>query len=163
MSAETSTDAQRLEHALGVAFRFLNRRDRTVSEMEAHLEKKDIEADVARRAIAQLREEEYLDDARFARRFAEDRRRLDGWGSERIALRLASLGIERDLVEASVARHDHHEELDAALEVLQRRFSAPPEDGRERNRMLGLLLRKGYESELAYDAVRSFARSFAVE
>ena len=36
----------------------------------------------------------YLDDARFAQRFAEDRRRLDGWGAERIERRLRALGVE---------------------------------------------------------------------
>jgi regulatory protein len=158
-----STDEQRLEHALGVAFRFLNRRDRTVAEMEAHLEKKGIEPHVVHRAVGRLLDEHYLDDRRFAERFAEDRRRLDNWGSERIAQRLASLGLDRDLVSAAVGRHDHHEELDAAVELLRRRYSAPPQDARERNRMLGVLLRKGYDSDLAYDALRSFASALAVD
>ena len=34
--------------------------------------------------LGELCEQGYLDDARFAQRFAEDRRRLDGWGAERI-------------------------------------------------------------------------------
>ena len=42
--------------------------------------------------MSALLEGSYLDDAAFARRFAEDRRNLDGWGSERIERRLAELG-----------------------------------------------------------------------
>jgi hypothetical protein len=33
---------------------------------------------------------------------------------------------------------------------------APPGDDRERARAYGLLVRKGYESDLAYEAVRRF-------
>ena len=34
----------------------------------------------------------------------------------------------------------------------------PPDSDRERDRALGLLARRGYELELAYDAVRAFER-----
>ena len=34
----------------------------------------------------------------------------------------------------------------------------PPQSDRERERALGMLVRKGYDLELAYDAVRAFER-----
>ncbi len=51
------------------------------------------------------------------------------------------------------------EELDAAVALLRRRFGAPPETDRDRERALGLLVRKGYDLELAYDAVRALGRA----
>ena len=45
------------------------------------------------RRVAELREQGYLDDARFAQRFAEDRRTLDAWGAERIERRLRDAGV----------------------------------------------------------------------
>jgi regulatory protein len=48
--------------------------------------------------------------------------------------------------------------MDRALAVLRRRFPQPPEDRRERDRALGVLLRKGYESDLALDALAVHAR-----
>lgn len=158
-----ATEAERLEHALGIAFRFLNRRDRTVAEIRARLDREEVDEPTREAVVAQLIDEGYLDDARYAQRFAEDRRTLDGWGSARISERLLKFGVPRDLVEAALARHDHHEELDAAFELLRRRYGAPPEDAHERNRMLGLLLRKGYDSELAYEALRVFERSLTVD
>jgi len=53
------------------------------------------------------------------------------------------------------------EELEAALAVLRRRFAQPPAHDRDRDRALSLLVRKGYELELAYDAVRAFERDAA--
>jgi regulatory protein len=104
--------------------------------------------------LADLIEQGYLDDARFAERFAEDRRRLDGWGAERIERRLADLGVGREHIVAAVAGRDPAEELAAALALLRRRHPVPPEDPRERERALGLLVRRGYELDLAYAALR---------
>jgi regulatory protein len=42
--------------------------------------------------------------------------------------------------------------------LLRRRFPTPPSDDRERTRALGVLLRKGYECELAHEAIRAFER-----
>ena len=99
----------------------------------------------------------YVDDARYARVFAEDRRKLDAWGPERIERRLLALGVDRELVADALADRDARGELDAAVALLRRRFGdAVPATERERERALGVLARKGYDLELAYDAVRAF-------
>jgi regulatory protein len=112
-------------------------------------------------AIAELQDQGYLDDARYAQRFAEDRRELDAWGPERIERRLLGLGVDRDLVAVALAARGPDEELGAAVALLRRRFPVPPGSDRERERALGLLVRKGYELELAYDAVRALERAHA--
>ncbi len=150
-----------LETALGRAYRHLGRRDRSVAEMRRHLLSRGADADVAEAAIAELREQDYLDDARFARRFTEDRRALDGWGTDRIERRLLEVGVDRAEIAAALAQRDAGSELEAAVELLRRRFPAPPADERDRERALGLLVRKGYELELAYDAVRALGREAA--
>lgn len=157
--SSVETAAAQLEQALGIAWRYLNRRDRTVSEMRQHLEKRGVEGEAADQVIAQLAEDRYLDDARFARHFAEDRRTLDAWGSERISRRLQELGVERELVEAVVGDRSAADEVDAAVELLGARRFGSMEDPRERNRAFGVLVRRGYDVEVAGDAVRAFGRS----
>jgi regulatory protein len=93
--------------------------------------------------------------------FAEDRRALDAWGPERIERRLLELGVDREHVAAAVGGRDGAGELDAALELLRRRVREIPSSERERDRALGMLVRKGYDLELAYDAVRAFERAGA--
>jgi regulatory protein len=107
--------------------------------------------------VGELLEQGYLDDARYAQRFADDRRRLDGWGAERIERKLRSLGVDADLIAAAVAEQDHAAELEAALALLERRFPEPPATPRDLERALGMLVRKGYELELAHDALRRHA------
>ncbi len=148
-------EEEQLERAREFAYRQLARRDRTVAEIDRHLATRGVSPAVAAAVVAELHDHGYLDDTRFARRFSEDRRALDGWGSERIRRRLRELGVARDVVEAELARHDEADELTAALALLRRRFPAPPDDDRARARALALLVRRGYEPELAHDAIRS--------
>jgi regulatory protein len=157
----TPTSEERVQHALDAAYRFLGRRDRTVAEVRERLEADAIEADVADEAIAELMRQGYLDDARYAHRFAEDRRTIDAWGAERIERRLLAVGVEPALIAAALGERGAAEELEAALAVLRRRFPRAPADERDRDRALGLLVRKGYDLDLAYDAVRAYERDAA--
>src|SRR6185503_17796849 len=77
-------EADPVERARALAWRSLNRRDRTVDEVGGMLLGKRVEPSVADQVVTELIELGYLDDARYAERFAEDRRRLDAWGSDRI-------------------------------------------------------------------------------
>jgi regulatory protein len=144
---------QRLEHALALAYRHLNRRERTVAEMRRHLLGRGVAAEEAERAIAVLHDQGYLDDARFARQFAADKRDLDQWGAERIRRTLLERGIDRDQIDATLESPSADGELERAVALLRRRFPGPVRERRERDRALGVLLRKGYDSDLALEAL----------
>jgi regulatory protein len=147
---------------LELAYRYLSRRDRTESEMHRHLEAKGVEAPEAEGAIETLRDQGYLNDARYASVFAQDKRLLEEWGSDRIRRTLAERGIGRELIDEAVAADGGAEtELERALELLRRRFPSPPRERRERDRALAVLLRKGYDSELALDALAAHVRTCA--
>jgi regulatory protein len=158
----------RRQEAFDVAWRFLGHRDRTEAEVRRNFTRKRVEPEVVEEVVSALLEGNYLDDAAFARRFAEDRRNLDGWGAERIERRLTELGVDRAHIRASLTAGGDdgegggHDELGAACELLARRFPVPPDTPRDRDRALGFLVRKGYELELAYDALRRHAAA-AVE
>jgi regulatory protein len=153
-------DPTAVDRALGLAYRFLGRRERTSHELRAHLAAKGCEPDHVEDALATLREQGYLDDERFARLYVEDKRALEGWGRERIARGLRERGLDRELVDAALGGdHGHDQELEQALELLRRRCPTPPADGRARERALGILVRKGYDAELALDALTAYMRA----
>jgi regulatory protein len=133
-----------LQHALDLAYRYLGRRDRTVAEVRRHLEVKRVEPATIDAAVAELHEQGYLDDAR---------------GADRIERKLRDAGVAAEHIQAALGTQTTDEERDAAIELLRRRLSAPPRDDRSRERALGLLVRRGYDLELAYDAVRAFERA----
>jgi regulatory protein len=186
-----STDVEPLQKALSLALAQINRRERTVAEVRAHLERKGVSQPTAEAVIAELRREHLLDDERFAELFVADQRALQSWGSDRIRRGLLARGVDRELAERALAAADAADaaagdgdgdgedeaafarvgaagaggagarprtELQRALALLRRRFPDPPRDRRDRDRALGVLLRKGYESELALDALAAHAR-----
>ena len=168
MSARSVTDAapagervldpaQRLEHARGVAWRALNRRDHTDAELRGVLAAKRVNPEDIQQVMTELSDGGFVDDASFARRFAQDRRRLDAWGADRIARRLRALGVAPDHVAAALLEQDEETELEAALALLRRRVPDAPTTTRERDRALGILVRKGYDLELARAALRRHA------
>jgi regulatory protein len=140
---------------LALAFRYLNRRERTVTEVRAHLQVQGAEAGDLERVIAELIEQGYLDDQRYARLFAEEKRQLQQWGQERIRRSLEAHGIEPALAAAAAGQPgDGQGETERALELLRRRIPHAESGRRGRERALGVLLRRGYEYEVADQAVR---------
>jgi regulatory protein len=155
------TGEARLQHALDLAYRYLGHCDRTAAEVRVRLEAKGVEPPVVDEAVQELSRQGYVDDARYAKRFAEDRRTIDAWGAERIERRLLAVGIAPALIASALQERGTGEELEAAVAVLRRRLPRAPSGDRDRERALGLLVRKGYDLELAYDAVRAFERDAA--
>lgn len=122
--------------------------------MRTYLEGKRVEPDLIDQVVAELERTHVLDDARYAERFTEDHRSLLGWGPDRIEQDLARRGIPQELIEPALAQRTREDELEAARGLLAERFAALDDDG-ERNRAWQLLVRRGYDAELAYDAVRA--------
>jgi regulatory protein len=144
--------------AIELAWKAIGRREHTVAQLRSYLEGKRAGPEAIAAAVTELSEAGVLDDAGYARRFAEDKRSLDRWGSERIERELQRRGVPPELVEAALAGQDRSGELEAAGELLGARFPVPPADDRERDRAWRLLVRRGYEAELAYEAVRAHGR-----
>jgi regulatory protein len=151
----------------------VNKRERTEAEVRARLERGEVQAEETELVIAELLEFGYIDDARYARVFTQDKRNLEAWGNERIARTLRERGVERDLIEAALDEGgqdmfgdadeaEADSELERAIALLGQRFPSGPAVARDRERAFGVLARKGYESETASDAVREWARRTSV-
>jgi regulatory protein len=161
-------DGTELQRALELAYRYLDRRERTINEVRARLEAKGTEPAVLEQAVAILAEQGAVDDGRFARLFVQDKRELEQWGAERIRRGLLARGVDRELIAEALTQSGEaadddppETELDRALNVLRRRFTTPPRDRRDRDRALGVLIRKGYDPELALDALAAYGRDRA--
>ncbi len=147
-----------MQEALERAFRYIAKRERTVAQLSARLERDGISTPVIGEVVAQMISDGYLSDQRFAALYAEDRRAIDGWGNERIIKNLRETGISTEIIEAVAGSRGHSDQVDDAIRVLDQRIGVKPSDERERERALGMLARRGYSLEIAYDAVRAFER-----
>jgi regulatory protein len=146
------TDAR--QRAFERALKSISVRERTESEVREFLTRRGYEREVIGDVVRSLREEGLVDDAGYARRFAEDRRLIDQWGSDRIARDLARRGIGLELIEGALSGIDTDDEMATAIQLLDRRFPMPFDGDRERDKAWRMLVRRGYQPELAYSAVR---------
>ena len=148
----------RAEDPYELALRALGYKERTESELRSWLAEREVAEVEIEEVIALLMEAGAIDDAGFARRYAEDKRALAGWGPDRISAALERRGVGRRHIEAALEGEDSEAQLERAVALLGNRGMACAEE-RERDRALGLLVRRGYPLELAYEAVRTVERS----
>jgi regulatory protein len=149
--------ARETERAIQLAYRAVGYRERTVAELRTFLERKRVEPVAIDDAVDELTGAGFLDDARYARRFAEDKRQLERWGSARIARDLKRRGVAPDLIERVLGDQSREAELGTAVLLLEHR-GPPPTDDRTRDRAWAILIRRGYDPEIAYEAVRRHER-----
>ena len=79
--------------------------------MRELLERRGLRQDTIDAVVIELAGAGLLDDARFARRFAGDKRELEHWGGRRIASELGRKGVSEAEIAAVVGAHDRRDEL----------------------------------------------------
>ena len=145
------------DEALSLALKALDRKERTVAEMGSWLRDRGVGPDEVEEVVDRLVSTGVLDDSRYARRYAEDKRALKRWGSERIRAALLERGISSGDVDAALADAGGEREIELAVELLRDR-GGKLEVAPQRQRALALLVRRGYDSEVAYEAIRRARR-----
>jgi regulatory protein len=141
------------DEPLSLALQALDRKERTVAELGSWLRARGVETDQVDEVVDRLVSSGVLDDARYARRYAEDKRELKSWGSERIRAALRDRGVADEDVEEALGDGGYEEEVERAVAILRERRETLA-DALERQRALGALIRRGYDSEIAYEAIR---------
>ena len=137
------------------ALKLISFKDRTEKELRDRLEEKECTEDEIEETIEFLKNYGYIDDARYARRFAADSIKLRNHGPGRIRTELLRKGIDRDTIEIVLEEMetDPREQLEAAME---RRFSsADLGNPKERNRIFGYFARRGYSPRDIWGVINS--------
>lgn len=148
------------EKALTYAVRVLARRDHSVAELERKLHGKGFSAGVVAELIARLGKSGYLDDRRFAERWAESAVRNGRGYGPRLRLELARRGVCREIIAdvlSGIAASHGEEETLAAL--VTRRFAGfDPESAsdRDRRRVVAYLQRRGFSAAVIFRFFRAW-------
>jgi regulatory protein len=146
------------DDAFELALKELGRKERSSAELAQWLRERDLEDEEIEAVVARLVEGGIVDDARFALRYAEDKRELAGWGVERIREALEARGIASADVEAALAAESEGVQLRRAADLLARRDRGLESEA-DRASAIGYLTRRGYSYEIAHEAIRSRARA----
>ena len=75
----------------------------------------------ARKVLARLQADRFIDDRRFAEAFVRDKLNLSGWGAYKIKLSLRAKGVARDIIEEVVAPMIEATDMKERLEEIMQR------------------------------------------
>jgi len=133
--------------ALQYAFLLLSYKARTVSESKQRLTRKGFSPDIISHALQRLAELKMIDDAGFARRFAEDRITIGHKGKWRVRGELLKRGVAREHIEDALATAP--DETAAAREVAQKYLSRNRrlEPDVLKRRLYAFLARRGFSPD----------------
>lgn len=141
--------AEAYQRALGL----LVRREHSRRDLVRKLALRGVAADQAREAVDRLAGQGYQDDARFASAFARDRASA-GYGPVRIRVELAGHGLGEDQIVQALADCEADWPERARRQVERRARPADLADPARRRKLVDFLVRRGFDPETAWQAVR---------
>lgn len=143
-----------------VCLRMLDRRAYSRAELSAALRRKGVPGEAAERVLDRFAELRLVDDGALADGYALAQHRERGLARRAVAVKLRQRGIQDETVSPAVEQIDPASEAAAARQLVERRRRslAGLDPGVQARRLVGLLARKGYSSELAYRVVREAMR-----
>ena len=152
------TEAELYEYALGA----LGRRMRTVAELKRLLRSRvDSESEYGKTLIElvvrRLKDNGYLNDAKYAAAYSAFRRDNEKYGRRRIITDLKAKGVVGEVLEKAVT--DSFAEIDEerqAREYLRRKRLKKPNDKKQAARVFRQLIRAGFESKTIFKILRNW-------
>jgi regulatory protein len=147
-----------LDSAFADAYRLLAQRSRGRHEMERRLAAKGHHEEIVAAVLMRLQAEGLLNDAAFAAAYVADKRRLAGWGRERIAVELRRLGVDASVTEEALGPPESSvadEALQAASLLARMGTPGAPLEA-ARKRAFDRLRRRGFSTAIAYAAVQAW-------
>lgn len=144
------------DEAREIALRQLTAADRTSHELHTRLVDRGVEDEVAAAVVARFVEVGLVDDVAYARQWVSSRLQGRGLSRRTIENELARKGIEPELADEALAEVDDDTERVTATRLVERKArSTQGLDFQVRmRRLVGMLARKGYSPELAYEVVK---------
>ncbi len=150
-------DANDLEAARSVAFRYLGFAARSSREMTKRLERSEFAPEVIEAIIAELVAQNWLDDEKFAQDWVDDRADRKRYGRRRLSQELNNKGIDKDTIQEAIETVSDDDELRRAVDAAQTKWRSldvqnlsADEFSAEKRRLMGFLQRRGF----SYDIIK---------
>lgn len=111
---------------------------------------------VARKILALLKRDRFVDDSRYASAFVRDKVVFNRWGRTKIRLALIQKRLDSDLISDALDEIDDDEYRTALIEVLAAKSRSMPETEsyESRNKMLRHAASRGFEPALIVQLLR---------
>ena len=148
------------DQAMNRAAALCARSEQAPGDIREKLVKWGLNPSEASQVLAQLIEQGYIDEHRYARAFVNDRFRFNGWGRIKIAHQLRLKGISSDLIDEAMTIIDEEQYRERLLELLRAKWRDV--SSREPRAAWAAMMRfaasRGFEAGIAGECVKQVTR-----
>lgn len=139
------------DQALQSLMRLCARSERSSGDALRLMKRWGVADDAARKVLARLQTEKFIDDSRYAEAFVRDKLNLSGWGAYKIEMSLRQKGVSKEIIDEIVRPMFADTDMESRLmELLQRKVrtvkGATPYD--VKTKLVRFGLSRGFEMEL---------------
>lgn len=136
-----------------LSFKLLSRRMHSAAELKRKLLLKKLPSERIDETIADLLERKYLDDFKFAEKYAEEMLKNNKKGLIKIKSELLGKGVDKKTADAVMAKYENSETLiDNALLIARRKISSSVYTNltavKKKEKLFRFLISKGYSQDV---------------
>ena len=129
--------------------------DRCHKEVEQKMREYNLIPEAKEMILLSLLQDNFLNEERFAKRFARGKFRIKHWGKQRIVRELKFRNISSYNIKTALKEIDEQDYLKTIYSITEKRNEAISEPNiyKRKRKLIDFLMRKGYENELIYKTV----------
>ena len=152
-------EAVNSNRAFNKAADLLSRRDHSSKELLQKLRQKGY-SEGAEKAVERLSDLGYIDDRRFAERYADELRRIKKYGKRRIKDELYRKGIDSEIIDEIVSEMEF--DNDELVSIIERKYMRNLGDEKGVRKTIAALTRMGYSFSEIREALNAVSNSESV-
>src|SRR6266704_2821592 len=152
------TEGDLYEYAVGA----LGRRMRSIAELKRLLRRRvdagtEIGKTLVELVIRRLKDQGYLNDAKYAAAYSSFRRDNEKFGRRRVITDLKAKGVHGEVIEKAISSvYDDVNEEKQAREYLRRKRLQKPKDRKQAARIFRQLMRAGFTSKTIFTILKKW-------
>lgn len=129
--------------------------DRCHKEVEQKMKEYSLIPEAKEMILLSLMQDNFLNEERFAKSFARGKFRIKNWGKQRIIRELKFKDISTYNIKTALKEIAEKEYLETVYRITENRNEviSEPNIYKRKQKLIGFLMRKGFENELIYKVV----------
>ena len=146
-----------IERAKSRAINYISGKLKTKYEVRLKLKENGFEEDVIDEVLDILEKEEYLNDKVYCEIFIEDKKKLNGYGKNKIKSLLIQKGISKNIFEDFLNEFEYDEEFDNALKMGIKKLellSNEEDNFKKKQKIINYLTYRGFGFDVINDVLK---------
>ncbi|WBB29773.1 regulatory protein RecX [Parvimonas micra] len=146
-----------IERAKSRAINYISGKLKTKYEVRLKLKENGFAEDVIDEVLDILEKEEYLNDKVYCEIFIEDKKKLNGYGKNKIKSLLIQKGISKNIFEGFLNEFEYDEEFDNALKMGIKKLellSNEEDNFKKKQKIINYLVYRGFGFDVINDVLK---------